>query len=645
MSGSGRLSLFSANRRRYFRVVLPAKLGLIGLILLFSLSAGKNDEDMVPMSNQASKVEQSSDTTYKLHPKIITIDSLVRIDNLSAAISTYKQLISNKTDLPIGGHIYVGNVIGNNLNRLRQFDSTLTWLDTSYSLEKARPIDTLLLALQYYIRGVAYNFLNKPDSSEKYHHKALYLRTNHSTQITEDLVSSYMGLGNIKRYLIHDYDSASIYYELATQTLTNQTGEPNKGLLFRCQYNLAATYYRRGNRDKAIFFCKEALRNAEEIGRPIFITFSLDLLRNIYVNYEDFENTEIYARKLIKMYDAGQMENYRILAWSHINVAISQTEKLEYDSALISLNKAHEITKNELSGDSRTLSSIYEEIGVTHNDAKNYDEALAHYHKSLSLKSDEVPGNFTTIYKLLGQFHLDRQQNDSALYYLQKSLHSLTSEFPESDYARVPLADSIPQNNQIVDLIRYKALTLSRIAESEDQYDNLLLAKANYLLGDSIISINRSHDLLESEELWMANDIQDYYAEALRCIYKLSLIKEHQPDYNVALRFIDQNKAQIMLRSLKESLFLESNGAHDSLVQYNKDVNAELAHWKNSKEIQTDEESRIEIEKKIFQLISKKKEIDKLINSTYDDFQNTFHAKSLTIDQLANITESDSTLI
>lgn len=645
MSKSGRLTCYRSIRLRYFRVALPLQLLVIGLIIVFSLSAGTGSK--TSYENAELVTEKSADTLYNSHPEIVRIDSLCRFTKVDEAIILYESIIDQSLPIPPGGHIYAVNQIASVLNRNRRFEEALTWLDSGRSLEQLIPFRSTISAHNYYLKGVAYNFLDEVDSAEKYHHKALRIRKEIKTPEKNDLAWSYMGLGNVKRYMTHDYDSATTYYELASQELKNKPDFYSHETSFRCHYNLAATFRVRQNFDKALLYARESYRNAQEINSDIYVLYALNTLINIHTDLKDYEKAELYSKELIELSEPSDRPDYGMLVNGYINMGINQISKSEYNLAIENLNKGLVLAKSKLSTNPSYQKFIYEELGLAYQDLGDNKKAIENYRKSIVLaetSNENHQLNYVPA-KLMAKIYAHMGRLDSALYYYQYSLNKISPVFPLDSLSILPPIDSIPKLKASYELIVVKADAFSTTTENQNLINNLKIALDHYLTADSIIAIKRADDLLASEELWMANDIQSDYWNALDCLYRLDSLEGRPAHADIALKFMNQNKANIMFRSLRKSLFLEDSGVHDSLVQYHRDISAALAHWESVKRQGIDEEKKTEVEKKIFHLISEKSSVDDLIDKTYTNFKNAVQQERINIDRLKRFAAKDSSLI
>lgn len=622
------------------QITLPFQLGLIGLIVLFSMSGVIDDGGSYKSPKDSNPIIQPVDSTYMSHPMREKVDSLITVRNVEEAINLYHSTLDSSQNIIDGIRLYIAVKIANGFNILGDFDQALNWLKKGSLEEPLTSADAMLTSEFFHQKAVAYNFLEKADSAEKYHHLALKIRKDAPKMPPERLFYSYMGLGNIKRYLLHDYDSATQYFELAAQTLSENTSSADNESLFRCNYNLAATFRLRQNLDKALVYARETLRNAQDMKVDIYISFAHNLLLNTYVDVKDFDNAEKHARELISLYKSAENPDFRILINCYLNLGINQNEKGNHEEAIQYLKEGLEYSKVDQYQITVYRNLVYQELGKAYEKLGKNEMALKNFQLSLAFTKNSANklDKFLS-YEYLGNFYANIGQPDSALFYIQQALNNADGIFPKDDWALVPPFDSIPHTMRVFKFIQAKADIISQLRPLENETENYTLALNNYLLGDSIITAKRSDDLLESEELWMANEIQSFYWNAINCFSNLSS-RQQNTDLNLALRFMDQNKSRIMLRSLKKSLFLESNGVHDSLVQYNRDINAALAHWKNS-----DDKNKEEVEQKIFQLISQKSRVDDLINSTYKNFEKSFQKESLSVEAMQQVARDDKTLV
>ncbi len=215
------------------------------------------------------------------------------------------------------------------------------------------------------------------------------------------LPQNNMGLDSLKEILSYEKDTikkAEIMLKLADNLMEREPNtalafinnsllllkqKPNKELLAKTYFHLGDIYYLLNQYDTAIFFFHKAL------------DYSLELKRNkdIASCYNGLGNVAYY--------------------------------KYNLHEALVSYQKSIEYLKKE-PGLEAEIANGWHNIGLIHDENKNYDKALQYYFRALKVfKKKNVKKWLINTYNSIGSTYVVVNQYDSALYYFNLALENI----------------------------------------------------------------------------------------------------------------------------------------------------------------------------------------------------------------------------
>ncbi len=260
----------------------------------------------------------------------------------------------------------------------------------------------------YNIICVYYQFVNKPDSLEKYRIKSFELAktTNSRRQInstTADLTELYT--------LTNRFTKAMDIYRENMRT-AEQKGD-NESIFFNLD-GIANTYQRMRNPQKALEYYLKELKLQEKIGDKEGIGWTNIGVGQSYFNLGDYTkslthylNAESYLIDKIK-----PEEKFRI----YFKIARPYSELKKFEEARNYFFKALEINKNmhNYPSDSITRGVFYCEIGQTYFYEKNYKKAIEYKLEGIKHFGNLIHPDMFTPYFTTGEVYLALKNYDLA---------------------------------------------------------------------------------------------------------------------------------------------------------------------------------------------------------------------------------------
>lgn len=461
--------------------------------------------------------------------------------------------------------------------------------------------------------------LEQYDSAMTSIHKTItFLETNKSNQI--QLLKVY----NKAAYLyevkglygkaLNIIDKALTLAEISNNKLNFIELYNKKGKLF-----LASAEY-----DKAL----EYLLKAEKISAPIKDNaLKADIAINIGLSYYKKSQHDLsinYLNKALNILDKSPGNNSALLAKTHNCLSLNYHQKGEYKQAIVQQEKALEFQK-EIYGDGhKNLAVSYNNMGLIFNKTGNIGQALEYYKKAYNILhrifGDYHPDiakyytNISAIYQKIGDTaqvlanlekaleikekvhgkphpivakaynnlaltHHNCANYKQALQFFNKALECNTKSLNQNDTIREERLNIDLIFNKMVyfNSLMQKAKTLEFLYTSPKDSLFLLNALRNYEKADTLAKVLKKGLQLKSDKITFASKASRLYLNAINVCYILSKIKEYPVYIEKALYFSEQNKATILLEALAEIDAKQFSGIPDSLLQYERELSANIA--------------------------------------------------------------------
>jgi len=502
------------------------------------------------------------------------------IDNLNRAIDLYKRKSKNNSNIPRVIR-YIGNVY--------------------YNSDK-------------YQKAAEYYFVAK-EMAEKTNNYNELAKTNHS-----------LGLCY---YLMGDFNNAFKYFNI-TVSLVDQYklyDDYEKAVLF---VGLASLYNNSAELDKAI----ELYQKAETLIISQFNEYHPSLI-DIYILYgillynkQELERAGNYLTKALNLIDYHKTHKKSDIVSVYYYLGTIASNLKKYDEALNFFNKAEQYSKvkaNYLSA------GINEGIAMVYSDIKKYDLAEKYYLKSLNGKINKYGINSYTValtYQRLGNFYsetdqfiksllyfnkaidllkkLSLQNQDSvnnvelawSYYYLakvylkhndalkslktvQKSFISLIPEFKNELVDINPVIEKANQNLLAILCFKLKADAFSLNFLKTNDIKDLQKSLLCYKNAITLLMRYRSSFFSINDQLYFTDTYQEIFNTALKICSQLKNITNDKKYDEEAFNIIENNKASILLMSIKNSEAKITAKIPDSLIVKEKQINSRIEYVKN----------------------------------------------------------------
>lgn len=174
-------------------------------------------------------------------------------------------------------------------------------------------------------------------------------------------------------YDIGDYPSAMSYY-LKSQSIFEKNKIKNESYAHLMHF-IGSVFKRQNIDDKAMDYYKKMLVIAKEINSPIIEAEGLYLLADLYAFKGDAKKDKEYLLKALSIYE--KIENKEMQSLMYLNLAHGEIYRDEYDSALVNLKKAEQLTKNK-----SNLITINRYFGKIYSALDHHKKSMTYFNKA-----------------------------------------------------------------------------------------------------------------------------------------------------------------------------------------------------------------------------------------------------------------------
>ena len=220
-------------------------------------------------------------------------------------------------------------------------------------------------------------------------------------------------------FMYYNADS-SMYYAQQTLKLSKAAGYPIG--IARGLNNIGNTLSNSGNYAKSIEIFLEALKKAEEMGKPRLQSTTLANIGEAYANQGDYPQAIKYAHRALAI-DIEQGDK-PFLVYDYLNLGDYYVKNNQPDTALFYENQAYQL--NLLEKNSKLTGSILSSLGDIQARLGNDDIALPYFKKALAYSGD-LGDNTDDLRTLIGiaEVYKRARQRDSAIFCDCNMIHCL----------------------------------------------------------------------------------------------------------------------------------------------------------------------------------------------------------------------------
>ncbi len=420
-------------------------------------------------------------------------------------------------------------------------------------------------------------------------------------------------------YQLSFYKDANKYFVKAYETEEKKQAKDSVQLL----RNIGELFLEMGELEKAIEYGRKAIQ----------------------INPEDPAANAVFAQILNNTNDSSQLVN----AIKYANMAIQMAKKetdfkkaiLEKGNALNQLkkyNKAAKVYNDALKNDKTIedtvyISKILNNLATVLFEEKKHQKAIGQLEKSLNLLAMYFKEDYSYYYSIslenLADNHTALQQFDTALLHYQKALINLTNNFRTEDIYQNPNPQDtslfIYSNPDIIRVLHLKATAAYQYYQQNKNQKYLDLANQTYQTAFNFHDKLQREISTENSRLFQAENIVAYIENALKVAY---LQQENGQDISkAAFRFMEKNKATVLLQSMNEADALQFANLPDSLIDREKELKLYITEYKRQRNNAIEEKDSNEEERLNTLLFEEEQQHRQLITNLETNNPNYYQLK------------------
>jgi len=469
--------------------------------------------------------------------------------------------------------------------------------------------DSILIACCYHQIAIEYYYeFNDDLNSLKYNKKAEKIR---SQNIDGLLWRTNLNIG-INYYDLFEYKRAILYLEKALK-INGMKESSDSIAIYR---NLAECYMDKGDFDTAINFAIKSINiNADQFE----MNTSLNALSSILINSKDSINIVEaieYSKKTLQLCRTNvDYENEEIalnnLARAHKMVGKLNKAIKYYQQAIKVTDKTEILSK----------AVILNNVSIPYKGQKKYDLSIDAIKKSFDIYKKFYQTNYNFDYSAnfenLGDIYFEIDSFENSLIQYQKSLINLTNNFRDENIFQNPNSKDrtlfIYSNPDMIRVLHLKATAaLKYYQQNSNQEEYLTLANQTYQTAFNIHDQLQKDISTENSRLFQAKNILAYIENALGIAYQQQ--QNGQDVSKAAFRFMEKNKATVLLQSMNEADALKYANLPDSLLEQEKDLKIAITFHQKKLNEAIEYEDTLAIERIDKILFDEKQEYRQLID-------------------------------
>ena len=344
--------------------------------------------------------------------------------------------------------------------------------------------------------------------------------------------------------------------------------------------NLGQCYSDLGDYDEANRYFIQALSLLESTEKttPYNLANQYNQLAKVYTKTEKLDKaTELYD-KAISLLNPHEKKHHRYLINYFHSMALIAIDQNQLDEAIRYLDSAKALQKKTpayISTNYKILAEYYLKKG-------DYEHAISEQNKNFEelnariIKTKKHLSLAETIQKQ-GEIHQHFGYTKKALERFQYGIARLSMDVDSTDLWQNPSPEDAMASVDLIPLVKSKARSLKLLAEEEKNDSLLELSLQTYeLTMEMIAEVRAKFRSAKSREIISANYAESI-EEALNLCFELYQRRRKDHYLNLALRFMELNKAALLQSSLKELEAKRSLGLPDSLLAYETKLNDQLA--------------------------------------------------------------------
>jgi|GEM_PF-2042261 CHAT domain-containing protein len=494
--------------------------------------------------------------------------------------------------------------------RLGDIDSTFYYAKKSLKTRRQHlPANHKKIVQNLIALGIFNSNIGQSEQSIDYQEQALAIALNIKPLNYNSLVGSYFSLGsayqsaNLLYKAKENYDKALGFYQDSLTTNENLKAHIYNaiGVILESQkdYDSSQEYYK-----QAIVLFKES--------HDIFaVSTAYSNLANNYTNLGEFTESKKIHKKVVSLLEGGDYENE--LPWKYLNLGATYMECLQYDSALVALDKAQTLNLKVSKSNNELSTIILNHFGSTYMELKDFDKAETTLKESIKIAQNLFglkDVDLAESYYLLAKNYFNQNKYTHVLEQLTEAEQAIIlTKSSDLDYT-----EEIISRTLLLDIYLLKENTLWFEYQKNKNISFLnALYKATInssLLSDVIIDFYEH----ENAKLNIFNAVNENLYLGIKASKELYNITGDTKYIQQALTFFETEKSFLLKQEYKNLVAKNGNQISDSLLIKEDQLKREISKNQNLLFTENDSDSdySTNLSSIIFEL---KRELSKLLSN------------------------------
>ncbi len=462
-------------------------------------------------------------------------------------------------------------------------------------------------ATLYSCIGIVYDFMGDLNLALDYQHKALDI-LQYFPEKKHQTANCYNNIGILHR-LKGDYIKALKYQEQAMKIRLSIYGKqhPNVGASFA---NMGVLHRYMGEFDEALEYFHQSI----QVRKAVFgekhrrVASSYDNIASIYKERGDLDNALWHAHKALEIRASIWQDQHPDLAVSYQNLSSLYNLREEHATAFAYLQKAEQMWRDIYGNEHHTTATVLDSKGKMYRNIEQLNQALPFLRQALQLRlkifGQHHPATADS-YATLGGLFNSLEQTDSAKYHLQQAI-SIRLYLQERDHFQ--LMNHYYQMSEI----SYQEEDYLLAAEWADKaLQKLDQVCCRYLSsGTKQVHLSQHYHIFE---------------HAIKTYLKLAELCPNEGYDQMAFRFAEKAKSNLLLESFKNVQARTIAGIPDELIQQEYDLGIELSYYQQkrfqeSNRPQPSDLLLAQYNDEIFRLRNERENLVRQFETTYPDY-------------------------
>lgn len=417
----------------------------------------------------------------------------------------------------------------------------------------------------------------------------------------------------------------------------NSCSETQKILSAECYNNLGIAYWTSGNYELA----KEHLHKTlviyqEKFGENSFKTASVYNNLGLILSSTEPQNAlENYNKALLIYQKLFPNANHPALAIAYTNKGVIYKNKAENNLALDNFENALRIN-TAIYGENHptvafvktNIAQVFLQRGSTAKAIDNLVAAQAIYQKTYGNKHPEI----ANIENILGNISLKDGKFKEALAHYQKALIANSASFENQDWKTNPQSQTAYNKMLMLNTLDQKAKTIDAYHFSKSlKKKELVQAAFIYRICDTLINSIRQSLIAKADKIALGAEASNVYEHAISVNLSLSDVSLSKQKYwEEAFYFNEKSKAAVLLESIADANAKQFSGVPDSLIQYEKNMQATISFISQQLAQKPDAKQEKTLRDKLFATNRLYEKFTQNLNQNYPEYYNLKFSQSIT---------------